>query len=394
MKRAWVWGVVIAVLSGAVGAGERVEAAYPLMVLVKNIVASSSLRENNASRYAYHVTNLYDDEVNTAWFEGVGGEGVGEYVEMTFFTPIDVSSVSIANGYGKSSAAFTNNARVKALAITANNKTTVLNLQDNPHTHRYALDLKQVDKIRLTIQAVYPGEKYKDTGLSEIALAGGLSTQPPTRVSLKKISQLYEIYYSGVSYDSHINEVFSKFTPGQVEAFLSKEFDSHLDGVGNDDRMGVISTNLIANPVLIPSLLKSALEAHPSIFYSESSSADTSAMLAQLVWGDNVSGVPFVKKKMKGNYASYYWLLDKGDTRVLPQYLQMIAATGIWHDFCCDLMPSEILVAQADPYSMTLLSNFLDSPALDDVRDVEAKEGEVYEALSKALAGMKNKLAQ
>ena len=58
----------------------------PQVCLVSKVSASSYLFESKYPKLSYHPVNLLDNNINTAWFEGRKGDGIGEFVEFEFFT--------------------------------------------------------------------------------------------------------------------------------------------------------------------------------------------------------------------------------------------------------------------------------------------------------------------
>ena len=76
--------------------------------------------------------------------------------------------LSIVNGYQKSASAFKQNSRVKAMNLQVNGvpRGRVV-LEDRMGEQIVSLPVQRGDRVRLTITAVYPGSKYKDTALTE-----------------------------------------------------------------------------------------------------------------------------------------------------------------------------------------------------------------------------------
>ncbi len=139
----------------------------------------------------YDENSIRDDDVRTAWVEGVKGYGIGEYVEFTFnYNAPRATSVIISNGYNKNAATWKNNSRVKTLNIYENDKLLmIVNLADTrdlqsfdlPHpipNRKGASGLSQYDDskppvhLRMMISEVYKGDKYDDTAISEITFEG------------------------------------------------------------------------------------------------------------------------------------------------------------------------------------------------------------------------------
>jgi len=168
---------------------------------------SSALK--STSENTYGDINISDLNYQTAWVEGVEGDGIGEFVTFNFQPGHPrITTVIIANGYIKTKEAWKNNARVKQLKMYVNNKPfTILNLEDvyaeqkfeiptigykttyylnkdgttgwkykdengrNVKSYHENSEL-QLDSIKFEILSVYKGDKYKDTAITEIYFDG------------------------------------------------------------------------------------------------------------------------------------------------------------------------------------------------------------------------------
>jgi len=152
------WRVGESCSSGDVGVGEA------------RICVSSVLDPQFGNRYGGG--NLGDRKMRTAWVEGVSGNGIGEFVTLAFDRPVPVSRIEIANGYNKSPSIFRKNARVREFTVAASNGfTRRIRLSDKRGWQTLNLPpLGAVTWIMLKVESVYPGIKYTDTAVSEIAL--------------------------------------------------------------------------------------------------------------------------------------------------------------------------------------------------------------------------------
>ena len=115
------------------------------------------------------------------------------------------------------------------------------------------------------------------------------------------------------------------------------------------------------------------------LLISESKSEDAYAATALACFNKGVVAIPLMKRSNLGHYESYYYLLEAGETRIIPQYLDKLIETGIWHEATCSMMPSEILVKQKDNYTKRMIEQYL--------REREMSES-VRRELEKALSGM------
>lgn len=141
--------------------------------------ASSTLPHQ--SHNTYSAAMAQDADFRTAWVEGVPGDGVGEYLQCTFAGdakgPVNFSGISIASGYQKSPATWKDNGRPKQLLMQVNGQDWArLDLQDTQAVQFFEVRnraLKVGDKMRLVVEAVYPGERFHDTAITEFTLSGG-----------------------------------------------------------------------------------------------------------------------------------------------------------------------------------------------------------------------------
>ena len=132
------------------------------------IQASSTLPHRQPGRYG--VANLTDGDLNSAWCEGKEGDGIGESITFTFREPRKIGRIGIVVGYAKSGNVFRSNNRVEAVTVTMPNRDLVkLSLWDEPKMQFLEIPPgKAVRSMKITIDKVFRGEKYRDTCLSEI----------------------------------------------------------------------------------------------------------------------------------------------------------------------------------------------------------------------------------
>ncbi|QKX05034.1 hypothetical protein HN014_08930 [Aquimarina sp. TRL1] len=151
------------------------------------VQTSSALKAS--SNITYATQNLTDFSYQTAWVEGVDGDGIGEYIDVRFKAEHPrVTTIRIANGYVKSKKAWKNNSRVKSLKMYVNQVPyALLHLKDvyalqsftlpTPLGHADRSDFEKLKEkgdwsIRFEILSVYKGLKYEDTVISELFFDG------------------------------------------------------------------------------------------------------------------------------------------------------------------------------------------------------------------------------
>lgn len=126
----------------------------------------------------YDAGSVSDDNVNTAWCEGVKGNGEGERILIEWENAAPLQTLWISNGYAKSSSSFSSNGRVKDVTIalwrqgaSQSDYTTFQHrLEDHGVEQNIDIPFPQVplDRVLIRIDSVYPGSKWQDTCINEI----------------------------------------------------------------------------------------------------------------------------------------------------------------------------------------------------------------------------------
>lgn len=144
--------------------------------------ASSWLKEADGNEHL--PTAVKDLNRGTAWVEGAEGDGIGEHLTLALDKPSRVGRIGIVNGFMKSQELYFANNRVQLLAVSVNEgKPFHVELPDEPLEMEYFwIDLPKssqpVKTIKLEITAIWPGNTYRDTAISEIVLSIPLEKAP------------------------------------------------------------------------------------------------------------------------------------------------------------------------------------------------------------------------
>ncbi len=120
----------------------------------------------------YSASNLLDGNNDTAWAEGVSGDGVGEYVSFSSQEPQVIKGIKIDNGYCKSVGLYNKNNRVKKIKIEFSDGTVVEGDLSGEYgvTDEIVLDEPVIcTEVKFEILEVYKGTEYKDTCINEIS---------------------------------------------------------------------------------------------------------------------------------------------------------------------------------------------------------------------------------
>lgn len=137
---------------------------------LSQICASSVLKAQAGNDYG--LNNLFDTQLQTAWVEGVKGQGIGEYIAFEFDAPETLTQIELVNGYAKSDKIFQANGRVKELRMTfSNGDVASIRLEDTSQTQMIDMTgTKPATWVLLEITGVYESSRWSDTAISEIRL--------------------------------------------------------------------------------------------------------------------------------------------------------------------------------------------------------------------------------
>ena len=135
--------------------------------------ASSTLPDQEGLTYG--IANTLDGQVTTAWNSNgsTPGSGVppeGQKLTYKLAAPQHIVGVRFLNGFNPndSNHKFTDNYRVRMLAIRGGGKERQVELADSFAPQFVEVDLPGADTIELEIISVYPTTKWQDVGLTEV----------------------------------------------------------------------------------------------------------------------------------------------------------------------------------------------------------------------------------
>lgn len=135
-----------------------------------SLSASSALQEAGHD-HSPHLA--MDGSSATAWVEGAGGNGEGEWLKLDLGSDCHVSGMQIWAGYQKSDSLFYKNSRPARVRVTFSDGTSLeADLADATGMQSISFGGDRVtSSITVTILSVYPGSAYADTCISEITLS-------------------------------------------------------------------------------------------------------------------------------------------------------------------------------------------------------------------------------
>lgn len=128
--------------------------------------------ESSSNLKGYSAEKIIDQNGNTAWVEGVNGNGEGEWINLISKKKVEVSSIQIRNGYKKSENLYYENNRAKKIKIEfSNGDSHIIELEDSDNDQwLYMNSSIKTNYVKLTILEVYEGSKYEDTCISDIII--------------------------------------------------------------------------------------------------------------------------------------------------------------------------------------------------------------------------------
>lgn len=117
--------------------------------------------------------SAFDGQSTTSWQEGVDGDGIGEYVGISFDREYQVQVITLLLGNHRSDSWYVKNNTPQTLSINLSGQ--VFQVTFPKEKREFAVVLSRpaaASDIRITIDAVYPGTEYTDTIISEVGVYG------------------------------------------------------------------------------------------------------------------------------------------------------------------------------------------------------------------------------
>ncbi len=176
---------------GIVGAGVGGANTYspPTFVLASmaksrrvGVMFSASSEHKKWKHYRFTADQLGDRDLATSW-QPAKGKAVGEWLEVWAGhadsppLPMTVDAIEIANGFqtkDKLGDLFAANARARQLTIAVDGKAMgVVELGEQQRGYvRIPVGGVRAETVRITIDSVWPGKKWQDVAISEVAIIG------------------------------------------------------------------------------------------------------------------------------------------------------------------------------------------------------------------------------
>lgn len=143
--------------------------------IIQSVLTSSELAAQTDSKgsYNYRGENALDGNYNTAWVEGVEGNGEGEWLHLDFDKSHTINGIEMSNGYKKRRDLYLKNNRLKEIRVWFSDNTYEDFLISDDFTGIERLDFSKAcitKSIRIEILSVYKGSKYQDTCITDVCV--------------------------------------------------------------------------------------------------------------------------------------------------------------------------------------------------------------------------------
>jgi hypothetical protein len=122
----------------------------------------------------YQAWSAVDGELDSPWCEGATRTGTGEWIQLEFPSPIQLTHLIVANGYDYDEDVFRNNNRVKNGRFVFSDGEVEWEFEDKRGPQLVDLEgrLFETTLVKLVVDEAYPGSKYDDTCVAEIEVWG------------------------------------------------------------------------------------------------------------------------------------------------------------------------------------------------------------------------------
>jgi hypothetical protein len=149
--------------------------------IVRGITWTASSTSPETDGIPSTLTALADNKQATSWIEGEEGAGLGSHIKTDFTAEKTITSINLWAGCWYNSAYWKHFARPKQVQVEFSDGTTQdFNLTDSFTPQSLVLSApKKTTSIKIKIKAVYTGDVYQDTAISEVQI---LDTSPEERI--------------------------------------------------------------------------------------------------------------------------------------------------------------------------------------------------------------------
>jgi hypothetical protein len=135
------------------------------------ITATASSTRTPMSGYSYEASNVLDQSLATAWVEGVGGPGIGQWIRCDFDHEVTLRRIRVAPGYFRNPQVWLHNNRLAAATFSfSDGSSRSFNFPDRMEEQTLEVGRIRTRWVRMTIDDIYAGSiDSEDTPISQLA---------------------------------------------------------------------------------------------------------------------------------------------------------------------------------------------------------------------------------
>ena len=135
------------------------------------ITPTASSSRTATSENSYEASNILDRSLQTAWVEGVGGPGIGQWIRCDFDREVKLRRIRIAPGYFKNSRIWLHNNRLARVTFYfSDGSTRPFTFPDRMEEQTLEVGGIRTRSVRMTIDDIYAGSTdTEDTPISQLA---------------------------------------------------------------------------------------------------------------------------------------------------------------------------------------------------------------------------------
>ena len=143
--------------------------AFP-QITSNAIVNASHSSADHEGNYIHSASLAIDGNIQSCWSEGAPEWGLGEFITIYFDGTYKVSGMNIWTGHQKSLELFRQNGRPVAVrVIGSDGSNEQYYLEDRFGMQKVTFrNPINVQNVRITVEGISPGSKYKDTCIAEV----------------------------------------------------------------------------------------------------------------------------------------------------------------------------------------------------------------------------------
>jgi hypothetical protein len=124
----------------------------------------------NPDEKRYRAISMLDGDRATAWNSNGDKQAsnVGVRLTFTFDGPVRLARITLVNGYVRSKVLFDGNERVAKFTVATDAGQVPWDLKDSDQPQSLDLGGQPTTTVTLTVDGVYPGNKYRDVCVTEV----------------------------------------------------------------------------------------------------------------------------------------------------------------------------------------------------------------------------------